>query len=193
MHDLHPAARRLASLVEQVDDDQLGTATPCPDYTVGDLLDHIGGLAVAFTEAARKDEGTNASPPPLGNRAHLVDDWRVRIPRELGAMADAWADAGAWEGMTKIGGGDAPGAVAGAIGLEELVVHGWDLARATEQTFIPAPDDVDACIAVMAPMSQPGMDAAREPAFGPVVASADEAPSMDRLLALTGRHPGWSA
>ena len=69
MHDLHPAARRLASLVEQVDDDQLGTATPCPDYTVGDLLDHIGGLAVAFTEAARKDEGTNASPPPLGNRA----------------------------------------------------------------------------------------------------------------------------
>ena len=33
----------------------------------------------------------------------------------------------------------------------------------------------------------------REPAFGPVVASADEAPPLDRLLALTGRDPGWSA
>ena len=127
---------------------------------------------MAFTEAARKDEGTNASPPPLGDRAHLIDDWRIRIPRDLATMADAWADAAAWEGMTKIGGGEAPAAVAGAMGLEEVIAHGWDLARATESDVRRrAVDDVDACIAVMAPMSQPGMDAAREPAFGPVVAA----------------------
>ena len=89
-------------------------------------------------------------------------------------MADAWADAAAWDGMTKIGGGEAPAAVAGAVGLNEVVAHGWDLARATGQTFAPAIDDVDACIEVMAPMSQPGMDAVREPAFGPVVEPSDE-------------------
>jgi hypothetical protein len=44
----------------------------------------------------------------------------------------------------------------------------------------------------MTPMSQPGMDAARAPAFGPVVDARTEASSLDRLLALTGRDPGWT-
>ena len=193
MHDLHPATRLLASLVERLDDAQLGAPTPCPDYTVGDLVDHVGGLAVAFTAAARKEDGVNASPPPLGDRARLTDDWRVRIPRDLATMADAWADAGAWDGMTKIGGGEFPAAVAGAVGLNEVITHGWDLARATSQPFAPDTADLAACVELMTPMSQPGMDAMREPAFGPVVTPADDASPFDRLLALTGRDPGWSA
>ena len=68
MHDLHPATRTLATLVERVDDVELAKPTPCPEYTVGDLLDHIGRLAVAFVEAARKEDGTNVSPPA---RAHV--------------------------------------------------------------------------------------------------------------------------
>jgi uncharacterized protein (TIGR03086 family) len=193
MHDLHPATRLLASLVEDVDDAQLGAPTPCPDYTVGDLVDHIGGLAVAFTAAARKEDGVNASPPPPGDGARLTDDWRARIPRDLATMADAWADAAAWDGMTKIGGGEAPAAVAGAVGLNEVIAHGWDLACATGQRFAPDAADLEACIELMTPMSQPGMDAVREPAFGPVVTSTDQAPPLERLLALTGREPGWSA
>ena len=58
--DLEPAARRIAGLVAAVPDDALGAPTPCARYTVGDLLDHIAGFAVAFTAAARKT--------PLGGR-----------------------------------------------------------------------------------------------------------------------------
>ena len=49
-----------------VGDDQLGAPTPCPDYTVGDLLDHIVALAVAFREAADKTvrPRTPDGPPP---------------------------------------------------------------------------------------------------------------------------------
>jgi uncharacterized protein (TIGR03086 family) len=193
MHDLHPATLQLATLVEQVDDAQLGAPTPCPSYTVGDLLDHIGRLAVAFAEAARKEDGTNASPPPEGSAANLADDWRQRIPRDLAYLGDAWGADDAWEGMTKIAGMEMPAEVVGRVGLNEVVTHGWDLARASGQRFAPGGDDVDACIALMGPMSEPGMDAVREPAFGPVVVADADASPLDRLLALTGRDPGWSA
>jgi uncharacterized protein (TIGR03083 family) len=47
--DLGPAAARLVDLLAGIKDDQLGAPTPCPDYTLGDLLDHVGSLALAFT------------------------------------------------------------------------------------------------------------------------------------------------
>ena len=52
--DLEPAAQRLARLVEGVPDEALGGPTPCARYRVADLLDHIGGLALAFAAAAVK-------------------------------------------------------------------------------------------------------------------------------------------
>lgn len=54
MIDLEPATRRTAELVANIGDDQLASATPCPNYTLGDLLDHLNGLSQAFTDAATK-------------------------------------------------------------------------------------------------------------------------------------------
>jgi len=193
MYDLRPATRTLASLVATVDDAQLDAPTPCPDYKVGDLLDHVGGLALAFAAAARKEDGPNASAPPPGSRAHLGDDWRQRIPRDLTALADAWADTAAWEGMTKIAGVEMPAEVVGTVGLNEVVTHGWDLARATGQPFRADATTLAGCLEFLTPVSQPGMEAAREPAFGPVVAAPDDAPLLDRVVAMTGRDPAWTS
>src|SRR5436190_6696744 len=176
MHDLHPATRTLATLVAEVDDSQLGQPTPCPEYTVGDLLDHIGGLALAFAAAARKEEGPNASPPPPGDRAHLRSDWRTRIPQDLASLADAWVTPDSWEGMTKIAGMEMPAGVVGTVGLNEVITHGWDLARATGQPFDVDDATVDACLEFIAPISQPGMEAARQPAFGPALDVDADAP-----------------
>src|ERR1700744_3004880 len=99
--DLAPAAHRLADLVLSVPDAYLDRPTPCPDYTLGDLLDHVGGLALAFADAARKVGGEPAQP---GDAARLEEGWRTRIARDLRAMADAWDDPDAWAGMTKVGG-----------------------------------------------------------------------------------------
>jgi uncharacterized protein (TIGR03086 family) len=192
MHDLHPATRTLAELVASVDDAQLAAPTPCPDYTLGDLLDHIGGLALAFASAARKEDGVNASPSPPGDRARLGDDWRERIPRDLATLGDAWGNEAAWEGQTKIAGMEMPAAVVGTVGLNEVVTHGWDLARATGQPFTADPATVGGCLEFIAPMSQPGAEGNRAPAFGPVVAAPDDASPVDRLIAMNGRDPGWS-
>jgi len=52
--DLGPAARRLADLVANVKDDALDRPTPCPAYKLGDLIEHVGGMALAFAAAGRK-------------------------------------------------------------------------------------------------------------------------------------------
>jgi uncharacterized protein (TIGR03086 family) len=192
MHDLDPATRRLATLVERVDDSQLEARTPCPGYTVADLLDHIGGLAVAFASAARKEEGTNASPPPPGDRAHLQGDWRTHIPRDLTVLGEVWRDPAAWEGTTKIAGAEMPAAVVGAVGLNEVVTHAWDLARAIGQPFDADHDSIEGCLAFVEPMSQPGAEASRAPAFGPALTPPDGASPLERLIALTGRDPAWT-
>ena len=75
--DFGPTTTSLAAIVRGVRDDQLGDPTPSTGRSVGDLLDHIGGLAVAFTDAARK------SAPPGGT-------WdRVRPVYQLGHTAAA--------------------------------------------------------------------------------------------------------
>ena len=52
--DLTPATRRMAALLDGLADDSLDRPTPCPEYRLGDLVEHVGGLAQAFAAAARK-------------------------------------------------------------------------------------------------------------------------------------------
>ena len=134
--DLGPAAANVARVLAGITDEQLTAPTPCPRYTVGDLLDHVGGLSVAFTAAATKTPMAAAGPDtPLGDAAHLDPAWRETIPAALDELAAAWRDDAAWDGMTSAGPIEMPGEIAGLVALDELVVHGWDLARATGQPY----------------------------------------------------------
>jgi uncharacterized protein (TIGR03086 family) len=186
--DLTPAAQRLATLVAGVPDDALDARTPCPQYAVGDLLDHIGGLAVAFTRAAAKDLGDAGAPAP-GDASRLGDDWRTRIVTDLDALAAAWKQPDAWQGMTRAGGIDLPGEVAGVVAADELLVHGWDLARAVGQDY-----DVDDATAdaVLGFYSMFGDDD-RGDAFGPAVPVPESASKLDRVVGASGRDPNWPA
>jgi uncharacterized protein (TIGR03086 family) len=193
MLDLGPAARRMAQLVAAVRDEDLGRPTPCPDYAIGDLLEHIGGLSLAFTAAAGKRTDDLGGPPPPGDAARLDPDWRQRIPRDLLAMADAWRAPGSWTGMTRAGGIDLPGEVAGLVALDELVVHGWDLARAAGQGFECDPASLEAVHGFVAQFSGPGNEEQRAGLFGPEVAVAADAQLLDRVIGMTGRDPAWTA
>ena len=187
MIDLHSAAQRTASLVISIADEQLDLPTPCPDTGVGDLIDHLGVFAVHFLAAARKESGDRTSPPPPPSRANLEPDWRDRISRDLLALADAWRDPQAWEGSTYAGGMEMPAEVVGLVALDELVVHGWDIAVATAQPYAPAAQEIEAAMAFVT-----SFDAPRDGTlFGPIVPVADDATPLDRLLGLTGRDPSW--
>jgi uncharacterized protein (TIGR03086 family) len=185
--DLRPVTLGLSRLVPRIDEGQLSAPTPCTTATVGALLAHVDTLSVAFVRAAAKQAEEGAGG--IGDDG-LVDGWRERIPARLEAMAEAWADPSAWNGQTRIGGTDQTGEMCGLIGLDEVIVHGWDLAVATGQPY-PVPDDLADAAANFAgataeynPDGVPGL-------FGPALPVPDGATPLQRLLALTGRDPGW--
>ncbi|MER6914758.1 TIGR03086 family metal-binding protein [Streptomyces sp. NPDC000594] len=189
--DLRPPAAAVARLLDGVADGQLGEPTPCPDYTVRGLLGHLTGLSAAFRDAALKNLGSTTDTPPASALPVLDDDWRTVLPEHLGELATAWAAPEAWEGTTRAGGITLPAQVAGQIALNELVVHGWDLARATGQPYSLPEASLRVAYELLA--SAGPDDPLRGTNFGPPVPVAPDAPLLDRVVAVSGRAPDWTA
>src|SRR5262245_40952573 len=165
--DLGPGTQRLADLVARVTDDELGRPTPCPAYTLGDLIDHVGGLALAFGAAARKEFGTYVEQAASGLAARLEPGWRAKIPADLHALAAAWSGSGAWTGLRRIAGMDAPAEMVGLTVADELVVHGWDVARSTRQPYACEPELLDAALRFLGQFASPDAPAGPDVPFGP--------------------------
>ena len=185
--DFGPATTTISRLVRGVSDDQLTAPTPCPAYTVADLVDHIGGLTLAFTGAATKTAVPGAGEGGTGDGSRLEEGWRERIAGDLERLAEAWRDPAAYDGETMAGPVELPGAVAASVALNEVVVHGWDLATATGQPFEVDDVSVEACMTFAAPFSTPETSDQRGDAFGPVIPVPDDAPALHRLLGMMGR------
>ena len=187
--DFGPATTAVAALVRGVRDDQLAEPTPCPAFAVADLLDHLSMLAVAFARSARKERLP-------GDGARVVDgsrlpaDWRTEIPTRLAALADAWRDPAAYAGTTQAGPIEMPAEVAALVALDEVVVHGWDLARATGQGYDPDERAILASLGLAESFQVPP-DVPGGGPFGPPVAVPADAPALDRLVGATGRDPSW--
>ncbi|MFI6036789.1 TIGR03086 family metal-binding protein [Streptomyces sp. NPDC051315] len=188
--DLGPQARIVARLAEGVRDDRLADGTPCPGYAVRALLGHLTGLAVAFRDAARKNLGPTTDTAPDTAVPDIGPGWREDLPKALDELADAWRDPAAWTGATRAGGIDLPGAVAGAVAADELVIHGWDLARATGQEYVPDPAALRASYAFLRESAEE--TGGGDGIFGPVVPVPEDAPLLDRAVGLSGRDPGWT-
>ncbi|HEX7186961.1 MAG TPA: TIGR03086 family metal-binding protein [Actinomycetes bacterium] len=193
--DLSPAATEVARLLHGVRDDHLAGPTPCPDYSVAALLDHLMGLSMAFTWAATKTtppaESGEAGPPDP-SAEHLDAGWRRELPERLRALAAAWKDPDAWTGMATAGGVTMPAEVMGAVALDEVVLHGWDLARATGQELVLDPASTHAVLAFTETSARPENEAGRAGVFGPVVPVPADAPPLDRALGYAGRDPSWA-
>lgn len=188
---LESAGTRLLTVVDGVRDDQLDAPTPCEGLTVGQLLQHLTGMCLAFTAAARKEATPQAdTDPSAGDWPPAQPGWRETLHERVPALVEAWREASAWEGTTKAGGMELPGEVAGVVALEEMVVHGWDLARATGQAYEvndATAAAVQGFVSTNDPDGTPGL-------FGPAVPLEDEdAPLFAKVVARTGRDPYWTA
>jgi uncharacterized protein (TIGR03086 family) len=189
MIDLTPACKRTADVLMNVTDEQLNGLTPCQKLSLRNLVSHVGGLALAFTAAARKEFGELTDTPPVEG-VPLDEDWRTAYPARLAQLAAAWREPTAWEGMSRAGGVDFPGEVAGIVALTEVVIHGWDVAAATGQEYEIDPGTLDGVLPHVTAIAAEGPV---EGLFGPAVAVADDAPALDRVIAMSGRDPGWGS
>ncbi|MFC5180570.1 TIGR03086 family metal-binding protein [Actinomadura harenae] len=191
--DFEPAAHRLTGVLAAIPDDGMDAVTPCEGFSVATLLDHMDGLTAAFARVARKQVGPGASRPPAPSAEHLAADWRTRVPEQLKDLVVAWREPSAWDGMSEAGGVPLPSAVLARVALDELILHGWDLARATGQPYDVPADEAEICLALLAGQPAPSEDGPRPPggAFGPPVPVPDDAPALDRLVARSGRNPAW--
>jgi uncharacterized protein (TIGR03086 family) len=189
--DLDPAAREVVRLLDGVNDDQLWAPTPSEDTSVARLLDHIAAGA-GLHLGGPQDAAGRGSPLPSASADALDPDWRKVIPRRLGELVEAWRDPAAWEGTTQAGGVTMPAEAMGVVVLDELVLHGWDLAKATGQAFRCDPAHAAVVLEFTADSAKPENAAGRQGLFGPVVELPEDAPVFDRALGYAGRDPAWT-
>ncbi len=178
------AARRL------VDDatasaDQLERPTPCPDFTVEDLIEHMIFIARRVTIIGNGGHFTEAPDHRTGSR------WSEALAAEAEAIHAAWSDAAKLDDNYEVPWGQVPGAALMAAYTAEFATHSWDLARAigTEVEI----DDADLAVAAEAVRFIPS-DGREDPAvpFGPVVEAPAGASNLERIVTWVGRSLDWS-
>ncbi len=186
MLDLGPAADQMAAIVLNIGDEQLAEPTPCDRVSVADMLTHVHGLSIAFRDAAAKISGPTTSTPASANGAELPRDWRYSIRARLAELAEAWRAPEAWQGETMAGGLTMPGEVTGLVVNNELVLHAWDLAKATGQPTDLAPEVAEAALPSIQAIYG---DLPRTPggSFAPAQPAPEGASPADRLAAYLGR------
>ncbi|MEU8997017.1 TIGR03086 family metal-binding protein [Streptomyces caniferus] len=182
---LDAAADAALPVLRGVRDDQMGLPTPCAEYDVRALLNHLFHVVVAFqTLAAKKDADFSTTPDRLGEYGAR---WPDRFAQETARLVEAWAAPGAEDGLT--GGMNLPARTVGAMVLLDLTVHAWDVARATGLPYTPAPGcvaELRTLVAQMAPTAR------KMNVFADPLPLAPGASGLDALLAETGRDPQWT-
>jgi uncharacterized protein (TIGR03086 family) len=174
---LAAAAARTVPVVQGIAEDQLLNPTPCSEYQVRDLLNHLFHGVVSFQALAAKQPVDWAATPDF-----LDGDWRSRFAEEAGKLVEAWSDPAALEGDNPAMGMPQP--MVANLALVDLTVHGWDLSEGTGQPYAPAPE----VVAAIGPFTEQMAPTGRE--MGVFAEMTDFPPDADdfvRLLAHTGR------
>lgn len=183
MRDLYAKAAALTvPLVGNITDEQLAGPTPCAEFDVRALLNHLYEVVVAFQRTARFE--------PMDfddSREHITgDDWRQRFATEVAAVSREWSRPEALEGEGSVPG--FPRELLARLPVFDLTVHGWDLARATGQEFRADPALVEAVYEIALGFAETARQAGQ---VGEPVAVPETAPVIDRLVGLVGRDPAW--
>ncbi|APU16795.1 MULTISPECIES: TIGR03086 family metal-binding protein [Actinoalloteichus] len=190
--ELHPmlaaGADELRGVAERIEPADFASPTPCAEFDVRALLNHVIWATRILSLAGRKE------PFPTDvdwSEDQMTGDWRARLSDGLSETAKAWSEPAAWTGTTVIAGGsEFPATFAGELAFVELILHGWDLARAAGLPYDCGSATADAALAVMGRLAEQGRASG---SFGPEIAVHDSASSFDRVLGLSGRDPQWAA
>lgn len=188
--DPRPMLRQALDQTEQilagVRPEQLTAPTPCEDFDVQQLIEHLQMVALRIG-AVLGGKPFFETPAYIASGDDLTD-WRGA--RET--IETVLTDDSLLTRTAVVPWGEVPGAAAAAAYIGELTVHGWDLATATGQQGVLNPDLAAAALPAYQ-MILPPAGRGDEIPFGDSVQVPEDAPAYDRLVAWTGRDPLWQA
>lgn len=183
-HLVARAAAEAATTVRGVKPNQFDAATPCEEWTVRALINHLRQVIDALGLAGRRQP----VPDELWERTY--DDAVSGFDDEADRAIAAWADHRSGEGTVRMGSSDMPTIFVATMLASDLVIHGWDLALATGQDYRCDGDLAELTLGFITETGEQGrsMGIFAEPV--PVTADAS---ALDRALGLSGRDPAWSS
>jgi uncharacterized protein (TIGR03086 family) len=164
-HVLHPISR-----------DELRKSTPCSEYDVMQLTDHLMNSitllgAAAGAELPERDSDDSVERQIVGAARPALDAWHRR----------------GLDGTVTLGPNELPGTFAVSILSVEFLVHGWDYAAATTHPISVAESLADYVLGLAKNVISP--DTRATVGFDDPVAVPADASALDRLIAFTGRNP----
>ena len=176
--DLYEAAvRHTRAVVAGVKPEQLSNPTPCSEWNVQALMNHLVE-GTGFASGALSGVGPQPAPTE-GSTLEAYDAGTAKV-LEIARMA------GTLKKLVSTPIGEMVGGEFLAAVFMDTLIHGWDLAKATGQDTRLEPALAESCYSVAVPLAEPGRQGG---AFGPGVEVSPDASPQDKLLRLTGRNP----
>jgi uncharacterized protein (TIGR03086 family) len=162
--------------------------TPCADWDLRTLLNHT--ILWTSYSAERRAYGESAAEDLMSKDFTADPGYAEAYQAQIARAVEAWSDPEAWTRELGVMGNTTPAADVAAMLIMEMVLHGWDVARATGQDY---QCDETLAQAVLATVEAQGDMFRQYQGFAAVVPVPDDAATFDRVLGLSGRDPNWKA
>lgn len=120
----------MRELMAGVGSGQLGSATPCPDFTVKELLEHVVMVQRRVAAIGSGEHWSSVQTAPADS------GWLGQFEQASHAVMTAWTDSETLNGVYEVPWGEMPGLPLLWTYVAELSVHAWDLATATGQLIV---------------------------------------------------------
>jgi len=163
----------------------LNQPTPCPGWDLRTLLNHT--ILWTSYSAERRAYGESVAEDLMSKDFTAEPGYAEAYQAQLAKAVQAWSQPGAWEGDRNVMGSATPAADIAAMLIMEMVLHGWDVARATGQDYHC---DGELAQAVLGTVQAQGELFRQYEGFAAIVPVPEDASAFDRALSLSGRDPG---
>ena len=181
------AAKQARGIIAGVKPDHFTKPTPCTEWNVQALLSHIvfgpNMVASVFSSGTMPADAISDTQPA---QASTTKDALAAFDTGVAAVLKAANAPRALEKKAKTPIGEMTCGQFMSLGLMDIVIHAWDLAKATGEGTRLDPKLVDFSYEVLKPVVEQGR---AMKAFGPEVKVPANASLQDKLLGLSGRRP----
>jgi uncharacterized protein (TIGR03086 family) len=178
------AAAEAARVVAGATRTALHQPSPCTDWDLRTLLNHM--ILWTSYSAERRAYGESVAEELMSKDFTAEPGYAQAYQAQITKAVDAWSKPEAWAGDRNVMGSATPAADIAAMLIAEMVLHGWDIAKATGQDY-----QCDDAVArdVLKTVEAQGEMFRQYQGFAAIVPVPDDATAFDRALALSGRDP----